>query len=92
MQSRPSIIENAARILGYICMGFSVIFFILFTVDLMEWLTASASRGIYGNSYHKSLEMEFLFFTIGSLAGAFQFFVVTKILEYLRGILFYNQT
>ena len=92
MESRSSTVETVARILGYLCIGASIIFFILFAVDAIEWLTAPPNKGVYGNSYYKSLEMEWLFFTMGSLAGAFQCFVITKILEYLRGILFYNQS
>ena len=93
MFSSPSRVENFAQFFAIISMIIFVIFLILFFVDLITWGTADPINQ-WGYSFeprYKPLDFSWLIASIAPAASAFNLFVIKKILEYLRGILFFTK-
>lgn len=86
--SKPSIVENISQFLALISLITFVIFILFFIVDLIEW---GIQEPPFGRKIHyEPLDYNWLILSISCAGISFNFFVIKKILEYLRGILFFN--
>ncbi len=88
---KPSIVENISQFIGLISLIAFIIFMLFFMVDLIEW---GIQEPHYSSSYlkvhYEPLDYSWLILSISCAGISFNFFVIKKILEYLRGILFFN--
>ena len=88
--SKPSIVENISQFLALISLIAFVIFMSFFLGTLIEW-GIQEPYYLYGKLINnKPLDYNWLILSISCAGISFNFFVIKKILEYLRGILFFN--
>jgi len=91
MLAIPSKVENFTQFFAIISLILFAIFLVLFLVDFIDWAIADPPTMTFGVRVIHKLDFSWLILSIISATSAFHFFVIKKILEYLRGILFFTQ-